>query len=286
VGAAGAQLRIKRTSLASRIGLVPATRILGTVRKRYGQEDGDFLAAGIAYYAFLSLFPLVLLAVSVLGFVLASRPVSQAEMIRRISDAVPGLRSVIGPNVRSLIDDRVAVGVAGLLGLAWSGRGIADAASRALGRVHHVAEARSFVERQMWTFGPLAVLGMLAVTATALGALVASVHFGEVPILVTAVLGGMLTFALDTILFLTSYRLLTRRKGPRLRRLMPGAMLAAAGFTALKLAGGWYATRTVTEAQAVYGTFAATVGVLVLLYLAARLFIYGAVLNAVLIDRE
>jgi hypothetical protein len=61
-------------------------------------------------------------------------------------------------------------------------------------------------------------------------------------------------------------------------------VFAAGGWWVLKLAGTWYATATVERSETVYGPFAATVGVLVLLYLAARVFLYGAELNAVLLD--
>ena len=70
------------------------------------------------------------------------------------------------------------------------------------------------------------------------------------------------------------------------RQILPGAVFAAVGWTLLKIFGTWYATWTVEGSESVYGTFAATIGVLVILYLAARLFVYGAELNAVLIEER
>jgi uncharacterized BrkB/YihY/UPF0761 family membrane protein len=102
-------------------------------------------------------------------------------------------------------------------------------------------------------------------------------------------LGGaaiVLGLALDFVLFMLSYRLLTQRRGPPFGKLWVGAAFAAVGWTVLKIAGSWYATRVVTGATAVYGTFAAVVGVLVLLHLAARVLLYGAEINAVLIEEK
>jgi hypothetical protein len=96
-------------------------------------------------------------------------------------------------------------------------------------------------------------------------------------------LGAIVAFALDLILFLVAYRVLLRRR-LAWRRLVPGAVFAAGGWWVLKLVGTWYATTTVERSETVYGPFAATVGVLVLLYLAARVFLYGAELNAVLLE--
>jgi hypothetical protein len=90
---------------------------------------------------------------------------------------------------------------------------------------------------------------------------------------------------LDLVLFLVAYRALLRRRH-RWRDLLPGAIFGAIGWTLLKLVGTWYATVTVERSETVYGAFAATVGVLVLLYLAGRVFVYGAELNAVLIEER
>jgi uncharacterized BrkB/YihY/UPF0761 family membrane protein len=97
--------------------------------------------------------------------------------------------------------------------------------------------------------------------------------------------GALVAFALDLGLFLLTYRVLAGR-GTSLRDLLPGALFAAIGWTALKLLGTWYATLTVERSGSVYGPFAATIGVLVILYLAARMFVYGAELNAVLIEEK
>jgi hypothetical protein len=63
-------------------------------------------------------------------------------------------------------------------------------------------------------------------------------------------------------------------------------VVAAVGWTVLKLLGTWYVTRVVGNATAVYGTFGTVVGVLALLYLASRVFLYGAELNAVLLEQR
>src|SRR5207247_10512709 len=92
----------------------------------------------------------------------------------------------------------------------------------------------------------------------------------------------VVAYGLDVVLVLVSYRVLTAGWGPPFSKLWPGALLAAGGWTALKVAGAWYASRTVAHASQVYGTFGAVVGALTLLYLASRLFLYGAELHVVL----
>lgn len=259
--------------------------VLGTamaVRKRYSEDSAGFVAAGITYYAFLSLFPLMLLALAGFGYALAAHPEAQAELTQRVSSTIPGLGETVGRNVATVVRHRAGAGIVGLAGLVWSGRGVAAAASHGLARVFRFEERAGFVVKQVWLVASLAALGVLALASASAGAAVASVRLGVMTVGLR-IAGTAVTIALDFALFLAAYRLLTLRHGPDVRQLWPGALFSAAGWTALKVGGGWYAARTVAHAEAVYGTFAATVGVLVLLSLASQLFMYGAELNAVLI---
>jgi hypothetical protein len=95
----------------------------------------------------------------------------------------------------------------------------------------------------------------------------------------------LVAFGLDVVLFLVTYRVL---RGGRAAwpDLVPGAVFVALGWTGLKLLGAWYAGRTAEGSAPVYGAFATAVGVLVIMYLAARLYVYGAELNAVLLEER
>jgi uncharacterized BrkB/YihY/UPF0761 family membrane protein len=134
---------------------------------------------------------------------------------------------------------------------------------------------------ELWALGATILLGMIALASVAIagvgaGALDRNGALG--------VAGAVIAYALDTVLFASAYRVLGHRD--RFSGLWPGACVAALGWTALRFLGSWYAARTVAGAEAVYGSFAAVVGILVLLHLGARLFLYGAELNAVLMERR
>ena len=251
------------------------------VHRRFGEDRAGFLAAAISYHAFLALFPLLLLAMSIVGFALAGDPSAQRAWAHRLSESVPGLEPIIGDNLRALVGARGVTGVLGLVGLVWSGMGLADAGTTALSQIFRFAPQRGLLRSKAWSLAQLLVLGLLALVGVAAAGLVSSpAASGPLGILV-AVAGALLTVAIDFLLFVAAYRLLSERRGPGLARLWPGALLAAIGWTILKLVGSWYALRTVSGSAGVYGTFAATVGILVLLHLAARVFLYGAELNAV-----
>ena len=260
-------------------------RTAKAVTDRYADDSGGYLAAGMAYYGFLSLFPLMLLGLSVVGFVLAGRADLQAEVAEEISQAVPGLEGLIGDNLDRLIAGRAGAGLIGLAALLWTGTGVAGAARNALRRIFRQPLPAGIWEDKARLVMKTVGLGVLALGATALtaatGALDADGPVGVVLIVLVPLFG----FGLDLLLFLVSYRTLMRGRAPW-SRLLPGSLFGAIGWTLLKLLGTWYVTRVVGNASAVYGTFASTVGVLVLLYLAARLFLYGAELNAVLWEQS
>lgn len=271
--------------LKDRLRDVPIVGTALVVQERYGRDRAGFLAASITYYAFLSIFPLLLLGMSIVGFVLAGDPTARQDLADRLAESLPGLQATIGENLDAFVDARAVTGAVGVLGLLWSGTRLTEAAANALSRVFGFEAYRKLLKRKAWALGATVGLGALALLGLGIGAAVTNLPVeGWVAILVAA-LGPPVAFAVDLALFAAAYRFLAQGKGPPLRGLLPGAVLAAAGWTVLKIFGSWYAVRTVQGSTAVYGTFASTVGILVILYLAAQIFLYGAELNAVLAER-
>jgi membrane protein len=256
-----------------------------SVSDRYADDAGGHLAAAIAYFGFLSLFPLLLLAMSVVGFVLSGQPGLAEDIQQEVASSVPGLEALIGDNLRALQNARVATGLLGLAGLLWTGTGVVGAGRNALLRVFREERLRSGITLKLWLVGVTLGVGFLALAATGLTALAGGLEAPGPLGVVLQVLGVVVGFALDLALFLVTYRVLLRRRYPW-GDLLPGAAFGALGWSLLKLLGTWYATTTVERSETVYGAFAATVGVLVLLYLAGRVFVYGAELNAVLLERR
>ena len=253
------------------------------VGDRYTRDSGGYLSAAIAYYGFLSLFPLLLLAFSIVGFVLAGRPDLREDVAEAVVEAVPGVSTIVGENLDALVRGRAAAGVIGLGGLLWTGTGVAGAARNALRRVFRQPLPQGIVEDKVRLVIKTIGLGTLALMATAVAGLIGGIEaHGPIGVVLLIAI-PVATLVLDLLLFLASYRTLMKGR-PAWRGLLPGATFAAVGWSVLKLFGAWYASRQVTGSSDVYGTFAATVGLLLLLYLGGRLFVYGAELNAVLAE--
>lgn len=275
---------LKRT--IDRVTRFPLVAKFLEINSRFGDDGGGYLAAAITYYAFLSVFPLLLLGASVVGFVLAGDPQAQADLARKLAGSIPGLGPLLGDNVRAIVEARGSTGVVGLLGALWSGTALARAASFALARVNRTKDPGGYFQAQAWAIGTTIGLGILAVATTALGAAIPALNV-DGPARVGLVTAGIIvSFVLDLTLFVIAYKVLHRGRSTPIRNVWRGAMLPAAGWTALKFAGSWYATRTVDGSTAVFGAFASVVGILVILYLVSRLFVFGAEINAVFDKRR
>jgi YihY family inner membrane protein len=248
------------------------------VVKKYGDDQAGRHAALLAYYGFFSLFPLLLVAVTVIGFILQGR----SDLADRIVDSAAAQFPIIGTSIQQTVEGSrlrgsglvLAVGAAFAL---WGGLGVADAAQAAMNGIWNVPRRRypNFLLRRLRGLAWLVVLGG--------GLLAASVAAGFAHAAGTAlsgVAGVAASAVVNTLLFLVGFRVLTVRNIP-LRSLLPGAVLAALAWALLQWLGGWYVGRQLTRATNTYGTFALVIGLLSWLYLAATVTLYAAELNAV-----
>ncbi|HYZ93594.1 MAG TPA: YihY/virulence factor BrkB family protein [Actinomycetota bacterium] len=271
--------RIKR--LAARLERVEPFRTGLAVNSRYGADGGGQLAASLAYYAFLSLFPLILLALAVVGFILANDPEAQADWAARLSESIPGFGPLIAENIDALIDKRSGAGAIGAIGLLWSGTGLTNAGAFTMSRVFRAKEVEGILRKRLWSIAVTIGLGLAAAAGVVFSGVVGNRRATGGLGIGLSLIAFAVSFVLDVGLFAVSYRVLSAGRGPPFRRLWPGALLAGGGWSILKIGGAWYATHTVARASEVYGTFGSVVGVLAVLYIAAQLFLYGAELNAV-----
>ncbi len=274
------------------------TPVLGTalaVQERYRQDAGDQFAGAIGFFGFLSLFPLILLALSVAGFVLAGESDAQiAEVARTIQEAIPGLSAAlgggdeatgIGKALDTIIENRQTGGIIGLVLLMVGGLRVVNSAQTATLVIFRVDLAEmSGVKRKLKQLMALVLLGLLALAGAVAGGAIGAVgriEFLGVMDVLAPVLTTLGTFVLDVGLFLAAYRLFGTSKGPPTSTLLPGAVLGGLGWTLLKLVGSTYVSGQVENANELYGAIGGVIGLMLLLYLAGRLYVYGAELSAV-----
>jgi uncharacterized BrkB/YihY/UPF0761 family membrane protein len=246
------------------------------VIKKYGDDEGGREAALITYYGFLSIFPLLLLAVAVLSRVLADNPELRQRLITEI--VPPALRSTVENSVTTLPMSTVPF-VAGLIGLLFSGTGVVFSAYQTLNHVAAVPRRlrAGFASRYVRVFVMLAMLLLGAVAAGALTVVVTALPRVQGAERAAAVLGSaVVIFAV----LLFGARLLLARPAP-VRALWPAAVLGAAAVTLTLNLGAPVLARLVSKAGPVYGSFATVAGMFALLYLVNQALVYAAEVAAV-----
>jgi membrane protein len=250
------------------------------VVKKFGDDRAGNLAALIAYYGFFSLFPLLLVFVTVLGYVLRGHPDLQASVQHSALRQFP----VIGQSikVKALTGSGLALGV-GIVTTLWAGLGVTQAGQNAMNEVWDVPlrDRPNFLSSRLRGLLMLAVLGTITVASTFLaGVGTVSGKFG-VLLRIVGLIGSLL---LNLALYLLSFRILTR-KDLSWADVLPGAALGAVLWTALQAVGGLYVAHQVQGAESTYGTFALVIGLLVWISLGAQITLYCAEINVVRKER-
>jgi inner membrane protein YhjD len=235
------------------------------VRSRDSFEDrGTYMAAAVTHYAFLSMFPLLLVLTSALGFALRHHPHLRA----RIVDSTLGQFPVVGHDLRigALRGSGPALAI-GLVGATWAGTRCVVAAERAMADFWDVPprDQPSFLRARLRALGVAALLGVGAIAAAPLGGLATA---GGGLALVARIAAPFASISLNYLLFLVGYRLLTPRD-VTWRMLRAGAALAAVAYEALQLLGGVYVHHVLERSSDAYGAFALVIGLVSWRYLVA-----------------
>ena len=179
---------------------------VAAVIKKFSDDGASQLAALIAYYGFFSLFPLLLVFVTVLGFVLQGNASAQESVLHSTLSQFPVIGNQLQSNVHSLKGSGVALAI-GLIGSLLAGLGITGATQNAFNQVWYIPHKRrpNFLTWRLRGLALLVVLGVLFIVSTAAAGYVSAQTAGAVE-----VLGGILiALALNLLLFFLAFRAMT-----------------------------------------------------------------------------
>lgn len=259
----------------------PAAGFPIAVVYKFVDDVGGYLAALIAYYAFVSLFPLLLLLSTGLGYVLSGHPELQQRVLTSALSGFPVIGEQLGH------PDRIGGGsagvVVGIVGSLYGGLGVAQALQYAMNTVWGVPrnERRNPLAARLRGLLLLGTAGIAVLATTALSAFsgVRGSLGGAVHILL--ILGSVV---MNAGVFLLAFRLAPARR-LRWRDVARGALAAAFLWQLLQSFGVVYVNHVVRNASATNGVFALVLGLLAFFYLTAVLVVLCAELDAVRTDR-
>lgn len=248
---------------------------------KYFDDNGGYLAALITYYAFVSLFPLLLLLSTILGFLLAGDPHLQQRVLSSALSQFPVVGSQLSEPKR--VGGGVVGLVVGILGAVYGGLGVAQAAQYAMNTAWSVprnSRPNPFKARGR-SLLLLSTAGLAVVGTTVLSALGASGAGSFGVVVKIAVL--VASIAVNGVVFILGFRIATARR-LSVHDVAPGALAAAVIWQLLQTFGVVYVGHVVKNASATNGVFALVLGLLAFLYLTSVSVVLCVEANVVRLD--
>jgi membrane protein len=246
--------------------------------KKFGDDQAGNLAALVAYYAFASIFPLLLVLVTVLDIVLSHNPAARERLINSALAGFPVIGNQLKQNVHALGQTGAAL-LIGLV-LTFAGAlGVAAAMQNALNSAWEVPFAR----RPVFPWSLLRSIGLIflvgvgqIVTGTLSGIAGGSGHVISGAWLHVATVAVSLLFNVGV--FWAGFRLATASEVAT-RDLRLGAFIAAPAWQVLQLIGGYLVAHQLARSSSLYGTFGLVLGLLAWLFLEAQITLYAIEVN-------
>ncbi len=238
------------------------------------------MASAISYIALFSLFPLILLSISIASFSFGPS-IDQHVTIQRLEFVAPALSQLLGENIDAIIRARGPITGLALVSLMWSASTIFYTLTHSLNEIWDMKQRRS-----AWKVRGLAILVVLAFVGPTLflvsfaGSVIANLHFW-LPNQILPIGDGIsliLTILLDVLLLMVLYMLLPHGTSTW-REVLPGAFGAGFLWELAKKGFLSFVATYISISNLVYGTVATIIAFLFWAYLSSLIFLFGAYLS-------
>jgi YihY family inner membrane protein len=247
---------------------------------KFFDDQGNYLAAIITYYAFVAIFPLMLISTSVLGFVLQGNPHLQQQLLDSALSRFPIVGNQLGrpEGLRGSATAVVVGGLAALYGLIGLGQASQNAVNAAWAIPRNsrlnpvISRLRSLL---FFVLGGLALITLGVVASLANHSAVLGSGFAG------SLLGDLVTVLLTGLVLTTMLRLALPERPPW-RQALPGGLAVAVMWQLLQRLGGFYVEHVLNRVSEMSGVFALVLGLIGLLYVAAVMAMLGIQINVVL----
>lgn len=254
--------------------------VFGIVKK-YGDDNGGALTSNLAHSAFVSLFPLLLVMVTILGLVASGDPALRHQALNAVTRQVPLIGHQLAGNVHQLRRASVVGLTIGFLALVWAGTRLGQAGLFTMAQVWNLPgpDRPGYVQRLGRAALFLGVLGLGVIVTTLLTSLASYGHdTGWI-----VALGDALAVAANIGMYLAGFRVLTAKSVPA-RQLVPGAVAGGVAWTVLQALGA-FLVHHFLRSDSVYGVFGTVLGLFTWIYLGVEVTVYAAEINVVLARR-
>jgi YihY family inner membrane protein len=264
------------------------TRFPWAVIQTFSKAEGALLSGSMAYYTFLSLLPLLMVAAFVIATFADPEPEARAAVAEALNQVFPGVGSdVFQEVIDQVVANSAALGVFGLLSVAYAGSGFVGSMTACMNRMWQVPSGRNPVGQKIVNILIVMMLGTVLLGSALLTIWVSATAQRTLELEATSPVISMIEElagpASMGIVLLLLYRFLPARKQSWLRQ-VPGAVFGAVGFYVLKRGFDFWANQS-AGVGALPRSLVSVVLLLVWLGFFGQLILYGAALNVVL-DRR
>ena len=244
--------------------------------KKFSEDQSTGLATIIAFWAFFSIFPLLLVFVTVLGWVLPAS--SKESVLSHVAQTFP----LLDPSTVKSLGGAVWALLLGVFSALWSGLSVVRVTESAFNSVWGVPMERraGLVQQLIRSLAVLLTVGAGLVLTTVISGFVTSASRGVNIGALGQVGGYVLAAALDVGLLLVAFRILTDRSVTS-RDVLPGALFAGLLFFVLQQLSALIISHYLHNAQSTYGHFATVITILWWFYIQSIVTLLGAQLNVV-----
>ena len=252
---------------------------------KFFDDQGNYLAATITYYAFIAIFPLLLIASSVLGLLLRGNAELREALLTSALSQFPIVGTQLG-TPQGLQGSASAVVVGGLAAL-YGVLGLGQAAQNAV-NVAWAVPRNSRLNPLVSRVRSLLVMVLAGITVLLVALLSSAAShldsFGADAHIWIRWLFLLATVAVNALVISLMMRLATPQN-ERLRELLPGGIAIAVMWQLLQLLGGVYVEHVVSKADDMNAVFALVLGLIALIYIASVMAVFGLELNVVMTRR-
>ncbi len=266
-----------------------AVRILRIAIYNYGESNATQAAAGMAYYGFFSLFPLLIFLILGASYVLEVQS-AYDYVIENVYRVLPTAQNLIDANLQQVLDSRGAVGILGLVGFLWSSTSFFSVLTRNINRANPNSTKRGFFEDRAVALGMIALLALLlglsllSNTITGLLPKMDILSIRGIPIHETMVwryIIKLVPYFITLLLLIALYRYIPKEK-VGWQGVLVAAPLAALLWQGVTKMFTWLLQGGLVRYELIYGSLGTMASLLFWLYLISLITIFGAHLSAVI----
>jgi membrane protein len=260
--------------------------IISNAVKRFNEERGSEAAASLAYYAFFSIFPMLLVFIVVGSFFIDSNVV-QSHLVDLLQGIVPGIESVIIQNIDRVLRLRGAVTFVALISLVWSATSVFNVLVKNINRAFPKAHVPDFLKGRFMGLLMVSALGLLVLLSIASAAFSSLIPVINIPLdgkalhetFIWKMVAFLIPIGINLLMFWALYYWVPRVKVSR-KASLAGALIAGLGWELLNNIFAWYLSSGLSRYRLVYGSLGTIVALLFWIYLTAIIALLGAHITA------